>query len=385
MRRFAIVSPKFFPRVCGVGDHSARLGAELRRRGHEVVVFAQEPVRRHPEAPEVEVHGVAGSGPSVIASEIAAAIAEHRPTDVVIQYTSQMWDTWRFGSPAVPLLAACAQSIGAKVTLLAHELYVPWIRRPDLLLAALMQRVQLAALMKSCDHVFVTTETRLGNVEPYCRALGLAPPGVIPIGANALPDTKAARSAPGIDGQSGPRIGVFSTAAVGKRFDVVLGAFTRIASEFSLAELVLIGDLGPADKPTVREITDALRSHPARERIHVTGRLPLWRIAEEVAALDVYLFPMNTGANTRSGTLPVALGAGVPVVAIIGSETDVNLFRDGENIVIARDLSAAAFADATLALLRQPSRLARVAEGARRLYVDHLSWQRIADKLLASI
>lgn len=390
VRRFVVVAPNYYPRVCGVGDHSARLGAELLRRGHQVTVFARGPVEPHPEAPEVDARGIAGPLPVMIALRVAAAIAEIRPTDVIIQYTSQMWDAWRFGTAALALLAAQARRLGAKVTVVAHEPFVPWYRRPDLLLGAFSQRASFAALLASSEHMFVTTQTRVNAIASYCRALRHAPPSVIRVGANALPAPESARSAPrraaGASPAPGwPRIGVFSTAAVGKRFDVVLDAFARVASEFPTAELVLIGDLGPAHRPAVREISRALHGHPARDRIRVTGKLALREIAAEVAALDVYLFPMSTGANTRSGTLPVALGSGLPTVAILGAETDLDLFRDGENIVVASSLTADAFASATLRVLRDPALQARVADGALRLYDHHLSWQRITDELLAVI
>ena len=139
-------------------------------------------------------------------------------------------------------------------------------------------------------------------------------------------------------------IGLFSTAAIGKRFDVVLDAFARIAAELPAAELVLMGDLGPPDRANVRAIHDAVARHPARERIRFTGRLSLEEVAREMATLDLYLFPTDTGANTRSSTLPGALfGARIPTVAVRGIETDT-LFRDGDNIVFAEELSGPAFA-----------------------------------------
>src|SRR4051812_14072040 len=134
--RFAFVAPNFHPRVCGVGDHTARLGDELRRRGHEVKVFSRAPVARHPEAPELPVHGVGGHFPTLIAWGIARALQDFRPTDLVLQYTSQMWDAWRFGTPAQIGLAAVARRAGVRVTLIAHELFVPWGGRPDLASAA---------------------------------------------------------------------------------------------------------------------------------------------------------------------------------------------------------------------------------------------------------
>ena len=114
----------------------------------------------------------------------------------------------------------------------------------------------------------------------------------------------------------------------------------------------------------------------------MTGRLSLSEVAAETAGLDLYLFAMSTGATTRSSTLPSALGSGVPTVAVFGIETDLSLFRDGDNIVFAEAMTGPAFAAAALRLLKDPSALARVGEGGRRLYEDRLSWERIGDSLL---
>jgi glycosyltransferase involved in cell wall biosynthesis len=378
-RRFAFVSPNYYPRVCGVGDHSARLADELLRRGLEARVFSRSPVERHPEANAVDVCGAAGRLPTTVAWEISNAIGTYRPTDVVIQYTSQMWGAWRFGSPAMVLLAARLRRAGARITLIAHELHVPWQARPDLAAAALLQRLQFSALLKSSDRVFVTTSTRAQNLAPLCRLLRAAEPAVIRVGPSALP----LEHAPPSGSATFPRIGFFSTAAVGKRFDVVLDAFAQISGEFPGSQLVLLGDLGPSDHPRVVEVINAVSNHPHKDRIGMTGKLPLARIATEIAKLDLYLFPMNTGANTRSSTLPVALGSGVPTVAMRGIETDPLLFRANETVVFAEELSGPAFAEAALRLLRNAVLRKQVAEGGRRLYEEHMSWERIADRLLA--
>jgi glycosyltransferase involved in cell wall biosynthesis len=384
-RRIAIVCPNLHPRTCGVGDHSVRLGAELRRRGYEVALFSRAPAQPHPEAPELPVYGAPGRLPILIARQIADAILAGSFTDAVIQYTAQMWDAWRFGSPAVVWLARRLRRAGLQVTLIAHELHLAWQHRPDLLAASALQRLQLGALLRTCDRALVTTETRARAVALLARLAGKPTPGVLRVGPNALP-ADAARPR-GSNGAATPhaRLGVFTTAAVGKHLDVVLDAFARVAARIPAAELALIGDLGPADHPRVREVTDAVARHPARARIRLTGKLPLREVSAEIARLDVYLFPMETGANTRSGTLPVALGSGLPVVAVAGRETDAGLFRDGDNIVLAPALDGAAFAEATLRLLDDPALAARVGEGARRLYRDELCWERIADRLIAEL
>jgi glycosyltransferase involved in cell wall biosynthesis len=376
-RRFAIITPNFYPRVCGVGDNSLRLAQELQRRQHEVMIFSRTPAERHPEAASLPVHGAAGTVPALVARHLVGAIEGFRPTEIVLQYTNQLWNAWRFGSFAPALLMRRLQRTGARLTVIAHEPFLSWLSRPDLLLAGLLQRAQLAMLVRQCQRCFVTTDTRARIVAPLLQMVGAVGPEVIRIGSNALPAERRP------DPVGGPKIGFFSTAAVGKRYDVVLDAFQRIAAEIPGCELVLIGDLGPPDHPNVRAVQQAVSRHPARGRIRLTGRLSLVEVARETATLDLYLFPMETGANTRSSTLPGALGSGIPTVAVRGVETDLALFRDGENIAFADDMTGPAFATAALGLLRDPSAAARVGEGGRRLYAEQLSWSRIGDRLLA--
>jgi glycosyltransferase involved in cell wall biosynthesis len=381
-RRFAIVAPNFYPSICGVGDNSLRLAQELGRRDHEVAIFSRAPANRHPDAENLAVHEAEGRIPSVIAHQLVREIESYRPTEVVLQYTSQMWSTWRFGSPVTPLLLHRLRRTGARITIIAHELFVPWVaRRPDLMLAAFLQRLQLGMLVRECDRFFVTTETRAALVAPLCRLAGAVEPQVIRIGANALPVARLPR--PAGHSIAAPKIGFFSTAAIGKRYDVVLDAFARIAEEIPAAELVLMGDLGPPEQASVRAVLEAVERHPARHQIRLTGRLSLSEVAVETAGLDLYLFAMSTGANTRSSTLPSALGSGIPTVTVRGIETDLSLFHDDDNVVFAEAMTGAAFAVASLRLLKDPVALARVGEGGRRLYADCLSWERIGDSLLA--
>jgi glycosyltransferase involved in cell wall biosynthesis len=383
VRRFAMVAPNFYPRVCGVGDHSARLAAQLQRMGHEVTIFSRQPVEPNPDVGIQDVRGVEGTWATTIARHISRALDQLRPSDLLIQYTPQMWNASRFGSPAVAGLAARARERGTRVTLIAHELTVPWLPRPDLAVAAALQRAQFAALLKICHRTFVTTGTRARGVATMCRILGVREPSVMRVGPGALPIQRdvARNDLLGI----APRIGFFSTAAVGKRFDIALDAFAEIARAIPGAELILLGDLGPPDHPRVRDVVAAIARHPARDRIRAAGRQSLGQIAVEMSQLDLYLFPMETGANTRSSTLPVALGSRLPTIALDGPETDQSLFRDGENVVFAGSMTGTAFAEAALSLLRDPATADRIAAGGRHLYETHMTWDRITQHLLAEL
>jgi glycosyltransferase involved in cell wall biosynthesis len=376
-KRFAIVSPNYYPTTCGIGDHSMRLAAELRRRGNEAVVFTRAPARPNPEEPDVPVSGVAETWPTRIAGAIAGRISAGGFTDVLVQYTARMWDASRIGSPGVPLLVSRFRKLPLRTTVVIHEPYTPWRRRPDLAIGAAMLRAQLAAIVRMSRRQFLTTESRTKYMSGFFKVLGMPLPRVVRVGPNAVPSPPTWKF-------GGHRIGVFSTLAFGKKFDVVLDAFDEVARTFADAELVLLGDFGSATTSASRALSSRIARSPSADRIRVTGKLPLAEIARIVSTLDLYFFPMDTGANTRSGTLPVALGSGIPVVATRGSETD-DLFVHGENILLADGLDGPSFARSALRLFSDRTLASRLSVAGRRLYEEHLSWPSIVDSLLGAL
>jgi glycosyltransferase involved in cell wall biosynthesis len=350
-----------------------RVAAELLRRGYDARVFTRAPATPNPEAPDVSVQAVPARGPRATARDIADAIVGWNADDVWIQYVSQMFRAWRFGSAAVPLLARRVRSAGARVLTVGHELFVPWSPRPDLAAASALQRLQFRALIGATDGLVVTTASRLAIAKRFPRAHRVPEfARVVPVGATAHPVFPGSRAGPF-------RLGVFSPLGSGRRFDVVLDAFAKIARDVPDACLEVIGTLG--DDRAERTFRRRIAAHALADRIDLTGRVPLIQVARRVAALDVFLFPMNTGATTRSSTLPLALGSGIPVVAIRGAET-ADFFVDGQNVAFAEALEGSAFARAVLRLRADPSLHARIAAGARALYLRRLTWPTIVDGLL---
>lgn len=376
-RKFALVSPNYHPLTCGVGDYSMRLAEELQRRGFECSIFTRAPAQINPEGPTVPVFGHEGPTPLVIAERISRALSAFGATDLILQYTPQMFGAWRWGSAATVWLVQRARAMGMKVTVLAHELYLNWAARPDLALAAGMMRVQLAALMKTADRFLVTVEQRAKELEGMTRLLCLPSPGVVRIGSPALPRLRERN--PG-----GTRIGVFTTLAANKRFDVVLDCFRLVQRRHPEAELYILGDLGDPNDRRLRAFLASIDGGPAKQNIRVPGKRPLADIAQMISTLDIYLFPMSTGANTRSSTLPLALGSGVPVVAFRGSQTD-DLFVDEQNVLFASSLSADSFATAALRIIDDPALASRLSSGGAQLYSQHLSWDRIGDQFLGQL
>jgi glycosyltransferase involved in cell wall biosynthesis len=355
-----------------------RLAQELTRRGFASAVFTRQPAEVNPEASNVPVFGFPGATPLLIARRLARALDAFKPTDLILQYTPQMLGASRWGSTAAVWLAARGRRRGTNVVVIAHELFIDWLKRPDLFIGAALMRMQLTALTNVAHRTFVTVKARTDQVDNLPSLLGHDfATGVIRVGSSAAPLARRTRS-------GRLRIGTFSTLGRDKRFDVVLDSFSIVHAQRPDSELVVLGDLGDLNDSRVRAFYDAVESHPAKRHIRLVGKQSLKAIAEEVADLDVYVFSMATGANTRSSTLPLALGTGLPVVAVRGIDTD-SLFRDGENVVFADSLTARAFADAVLKIASDGALSERVARGASALYAEHLSWQRVADQLLEQI
>ncbi len=377
-RRIAILTANFHPVTCGVGDHSLRLASELRARGVDVRVFTRAPAEPHPEDAAVEVETCPGAAPAAFVRAAAPAILAWRATDVVIQYVPHMLGASRFGSAAVPRLCRALRRSGVGVTVFAHELYLPWSPRPDLALGAALNRAQLLATIAASDGCLVTTESRRHEVERLLRRAGAsASVTVVPVGSNATP--VPARPRPGrFD------VGTFSSRTPNKRLDVALEAFAAIAARVPHARLVLVGDSGAGATAFAREFEARLRAHPAAARIVATGKRPLPEVAARVAELDVFLFAMDVGATTRSSTLPLPLGSGVPVVASRGRETGP-LFVADESVVFAEELSGPAFARAAERLRSDAALRERVARGGRALFQEHLAWGRLGDRILDAL
>ncbi|MEO5769883.1 MAG: glycosyltransferase family 4 protein [Polyangia bacterium] len=370
-----MVCPNYYPVTCGVGDYSMRLARELVERGAEVALFTHNPAERNPECPSIDVHGADGRTPLEVTSALRGALLAFDPSEVVIQYTPQMLRASRFGSPAIPALMAELRT-RARVTVIFHELYSPWSWRPDLAVGGALQRLQFGAVLGASDRLFVTTAPRQRRLEEMLRRAGRdSTVQLMFVGANAPPVPNRAR--PGLR-----RLGIFSMLGRTRRFDLMVDAFALVHQRYPDSELVLIGDMGTDASSRYRALKAHISRSPVARQIRLTGALPLWRVAEEVAALDLYLLPDETGASTRSSTLPVALGSGVPVVATCGPETAGDFFVDGENIAYASSMTAPALAAAALKVLDDPAWAAKLGAGGRRLYDRHLSWDAIADHLL---
>ncbi|MEA3345890.1 MAG: glycosyltransferase [Chloroflexota bacterium] len=120
---------------------------------------------------------------------------------------------------------------------------------------------------------------------------------------------------------------------------------------------------------------DVLRGDPA---VTITGFVP--RIQPYIAGAAVYVIPLRMGGGTRLKVLEaMALGRGL-VSTRLGCE-GFPLMRSGEHLLVAD--GAAPFAQAVLALLRDPSLGRGLGQAARDLVTARYDWAEIVPRLEA--
>jgi phosphatidylinositol alpha-mannosyltransferase len=151
--------------------------------------------------------------------------------------------------------------------------------------------------------------------------------------------------------------------------DVAIEAFGRIASSLPDVRLLMAGD-GPMRQGLQAQVPPHLRG-----RVEFLGAVYDQR-PELLASSSAFLLPAR--AVGFSIMVLEAFAAGLPVVALPALGAD----RAGEhwsNVVVAKDNSAAAFADAVIETV-QRDQGERIARG--RAIADAFDWERIGSRIL---
>lgn len=141
--------------------------------------------------------------------------------------------------------------------------------------------------------------------------------------------------------------------------------FPCIRNQVPAVHLRIVGQQPP---PTI----EALGGLPG---IEVTGKVP--DVRPHLAGAAVVIVPLRIGSGTRLKILE-AMAMGKPVVSTsVGAEG--LCVSPGRDLEIAD--SATAFANATVALLRDSERRACLGAQARRTVIQHYTWSAISDGL----
>ncbi len=372
-----IVTSKYRPEVCGVGDYSALLAQRLRGLGHSVDVFtAGDPGA----APEPGVFRCAEwTVPAV--HDLAEWIRQQNYSHVLLQYTPTGYS--RKGAfPPVALLPRLLRKVcpQCRVITTLHELFyvsnVAELRRiPRNLTVGTAQRLLLAEVAGHSSAVIVTTGERRRFVAGLARVLRWQNQKSlyeIPVGSNIAPvpfsglERRSLQEKLGLAGKV--VLGSFSTSSAPK---LLLGALDAVRKSGTDACLLAVGAETAYLQSTGKEY-DALAPH-----IVCTGKVPADEASRLLQLMDVFLLPLADGISARRGTLLAALAHGLPIAGTYGRSSDPWM-QASPAFCLAPAGHSAAFFRAVQEVAADPARRDALRQAASALFHRRYTWEAIA-------
>ncbi len=378
--RICLLSARFPPQRCGVGDYTYFLACALARIGFTVDVLTSKGALDevlYPFPPSVHVHRTIGSwGPRGLPGALRY-LHKLNPQVLVIQYTPHAYER-RGITVAVNLLPSLMRA-GRIVRVITnfHEMYIPFQGPFKRRLSALWQRAAAVLLASGSHAISVTASewqrrlTRMGIRKPI---------HLIPVGSN-IPQAQIGEEDRGrlrhqlLGGSKGVLVAVFG-ARHDRDISAVLYALQQLKRQMA-ARLVWVGG-DPLDGQERTGLERAMDVHElSAEDVQWTGELYHPEVSEVLSVCDLMMLPFIDGVSTRRTSAVTALQHGLPLLTTRGSQPEP-WFVHSENVFLIPPGDRQVLADGLLELARRPDLRARLGRGARILYDTYFTWDVIA-------
>ncbi len=421
--RVLIVTPRYPPDRCGVGDYTALLARHLARRGVDVTVMtAPEPGLRaaHADGDGVTVRRLVASWGWTSLPLLCAVAAQGRFDVVHVQYQNEMYGR----SAAIAALPAALRLLRPRlpVVVTVHDYGTPWPRRLRVrAIAGPYGKAWFAVMLWASRRVVLTNEQderrftrqRLRYTVPASRY------AVVPVGSNLPPvadaacaeaaaqdlgasdgeaaSTRSAGVQPTPDHVPGPArsrrsleqgqrpgtdeaitLGYFGFVNPAKGVDTLVEAFRLARRRRPSLRLLLVCALR-SDEPYHETIRRLIEEPELRDAVTVTGELPDAEAASALSRCDVVALPFREGVSLRRTTLAAALALGRAVIST-RSEAPPAALREGQDLLLVPPADAQALADAIVALADDPARRAELGRHARAA-AEQFAWPSIAERI----
>jgi glycosyltransferase involved in cell wall biosynthesis len=375
--RIVLLTKKYPPQTCGVGDYAHGLAEALRAQGHEVVVLVASHAAPRP----------AGAREIVLErwSDVRAAlrtIREERPDLVLLEYSGYSWG--RYGvSLRMNWFALRLRLSGVRLAVAFHELSIRLRSFPRWALLSLAQKLHTALLALTASEVVTNTPSRIARLRRWMfwrrRAIHYRPNSsnipVTPLDAAQRQALRAARGA-------GPQTvvaAVFGNFSTWKRYEDAVGAVARLLGAHDV-RLWLLGDAEGADAAYLSRLRAQIAGGGMEKIVWWSGRLTPEEVSAHLQAADVFILPQADGDLTRSGAFMAAAAHGLPVIAVRNAENQAE-FAHATNVWLVnragvKELSAALEQLAADAALRS-----RLGGALRMRYAERFSVERVTEML----
>lgn len=378
--KICLLSARFPPQRCGIGDYTHFLGTALAAIGHEVHVLTVEgdlDLALYPLHPNLRVKRVVGSWGLRGLPAVIRWLRDMRPEVLVIEYGPHAFELrgLTFAVNVLPTVLRVVSQI--RVLTNFHELFLPFDRSLKHALGALWQRA-MAFLIALPSHGLTANSSEWPR---YLRRVGVWKRiRVIPVGSN-IPRADASgeevrqiRDSLGV-GPKGLLIAGFGSLGADREVELVLHGLRRLKREQAV-KLVWLGASGLQGERWAR-LQQATLAAELGQDIMWTGPLSHPEVSQIMSASDFFVLPLTDGVSTKRGTLAAALLHGLPILTTKGKRVD-DVFVHRQNIYLVPSGNAQTFADGMVELARCPDLRAHIAAGARALYETTFTWEVIA-------
>ena len=377
--RVLLLSSRFPPQRCGIGDYTCFLGGALSDLGHSVdILTGVGPIDNslYPLSETVRVHRLIENWAAGGLRELIQHVRKLDPEVVLLQYSPSAFDT-RGVTFAVNLFPALLRlGGGSRLVTNFHELFVSFDGSMRRRFGGIWQRAAAFFLATASHGLSVTTASWARAL----RAIGIRRPvQVIPVGSNipVAPSTYEERSALRRK-ILGPNDGVLM-AGFGARHDRDLSAVLAALGDLKkkmVAKLVWIGG-GEPDAQYQGRLAEWMRGNGLTDDdVRWTGTLPHPQVSRLLSAADCMILPFIDGVSARRTSAVSALQHGLPLLTTGGDGEP--WFIHGKNVYLTPVGDSAALREGLRDLVSSPELRATIAHGARKLYDERFAWEVIA-------
>lgn len=190
-------------------------------------------------------------------------------------------------------------------------------------------------------------------------------------------DRDVARTALGLPAD-GPLVGCLGRIRAQKGTDVFVNAMIAVMRTHPSAHAVVLGRALPKDRAFLDDLKSRVASAGFEERVLFLDEVPVWETPKYYQAMDLYIAPQRWEGF---GLTPLeAMACGAPVIATrVGAFEE--LVTEGETGHLIPPDDETAMAEAALALLKAPDRLAKMSKAARADMVARFQLKQEADAI----
>jgi glycosyltransferase involved in cell wall biosynthesis len=367
-----LITPRFPPACCGVGDFTAHLARAMREAGEDVLVLTEPGAGARPSGlPLVETPLRGWRNLPGVLRAIRSSGARH----IQLEYSSYGWGRWGF-SFAVNALAFALRLRGYRLTLGLHELYLPFTARPFELLCGLIQRVHLALLFLAASEIETNTPQRVRAVQRWvpwrAHTVRFRPtPSNIPVAPIASEERETVRRKQGAASES-VVVAMFGSFHPAKNHEAVIEAVRQLSGRLSLQLWVLGDPQGSAEYVArLRRLAEPLGSAAFWPGLASAEQVSGW-----LQAADIFVLPQTDGHLTRSGAFMAAAAHGLPVIAV-RNDAEQQDFGHREDVYLVERSTAHAFATAIAEVAADAALRTRLGANLRRLYFSRFDWPHL--------